>query len=52
MRSLRGARIVARSRGIMGPATRRGRVDIDRFEPADWPGLAASGAIAHLHLAL
>ena len=48
---LRGARIVARSRGILASANRRsGRVDIDRFEPADWNALEATGAIAHLHL--
>jgi len=49
---IRGARIVARSRGIMTSANSRpGRVDTDRFEPSDWHKLEASGAIAHLHLA-
>src|SRR6202034_1618436 len=27
------------------------RVDVDRFEPADWKALEATGAVAHLHLA-
>ncbi|PPQ28055.1 4Fe-4S binding protein [Rhodopila globiformis] len=48
---IRGARIVARSRGIAGAASSQRRVDIDRFEPADWRRLEASGAIAHLRLA-
>ena len=48
---VRGARIVARSRGILPTAGRRPVVlDIDRFAAADWPALEASGALAHLHL--
>jgi ferredoxin len=49
---VRGGRIVARSRGILASANRRsGRIDVDRFEPANWSTLEAAGAIAHLHLA-
>ncbi|HEY4042714.1 MAG TPA: 4Fe-4S binding protein, partial [Rhodopila sp.] len=49
---VRGARMVARSRGIMPAASRRsGQVDVDRFTPADWRALEAAGAVAHLHLA-
>jgi NosR/NirI family transcriptional regulator, nitrous oxide reductase regulator len=49
---IRGARIVARSRGVLASAnTRSGRIDVDRFEPADWRALEASGSVAHLHLA-
>jgi NosR/NirI family nitrous oxide reductase transcriptional regulator len=48
---VRGARIVARSRGILASANRRSsRIDTDRFEPANWSKLAAAGAVAHLHL--
>jgi NosR/NirI family nitrous oxide reductase transcriptional regulator len=48
---LRGARIVARSRGILASANRpSGRVDVDRFTPADWHALETAGAITHLHL--
>jgi NosR/NirI family nitrous oxide reductase transcriptional regulator len=48
---VRGARIVARSRGILAaPTAGAAHLDIDRFAPADWPALAAAGAIAHLHL--
>jgi NosR/NirI family transcriptional regulator, nitrous oxide reductase regulator len=48
---VRGARIVARSRGILPSANRRlSRIDVDRFEPADWSALEAAGAVAHLHL--
>ena len=48
---VRGARIVARSRGILPtPKHRSVIVDIDRFSPADWATLQGSGAIAHLHL--
>jgi NosR/NirI family transcriptional regulator, nitrous oxide reductase regulator len=48
---VRGARIVARSRGITtSESARSGRVDVDRFEPASWHALEASGAVAHLHL--
>jgi NosR/NirI family nitrous oxide reductase transcriptional regulator len=48
---VRGARIVARNRGILAPS-RAGtaHLDVDRFAPADWPALEAAGAIAHLHL--
>jgi transcriptional regulator of nitric oxide reductase len=48
---VRGARIVARTRGILPPVgTRTGRLDVDRFAPADWPALEAEGAIAHLQI--
>jgi transcriptional regulator of nitric oxide reductase len=47
---VRGARMVARSRGLLPAAGHGVRLDLDRFEPADWPALEAAGAIAHLHL--
>jgi NosR/NirI family transcriptional regulator, nitrous oxide reductase regulator len=48
---VRGARIVARSRGILAKSgAGMARLDVDRFAPADWPALEATGAIAHLHL--
>jgi transcriptional regulator of nitric oxide reductase len=48
---IRSARIVARSRGILPPVgSRTARLDIDRFAPADWPALEASGAIGHLRI--
>jgi NosR/NirI family transcriptional regulator, nitrous oxide reductase regulator len=48
---IRGARIVARSRGILPPpGVGVVRVDLDRFAPKDWPTLAKEGAIARLHL--
>ena len=48
---VRGARILARSRGILAPSQAgKTRLDLDRFAPADWPALEATGAIAHLHL--
>jgi NosR/NirI family transcriptional regulator, nitrous oxide reductase regulator len=48
---IRGARIVARSRGILATAkAARAHLDVDRFAPATWPELEASGAIGHLHL--
>lgn len=48
---VRGARIVARSRGILpAPKHRSAVVDVDRFASADWGALEATGAIAHLHL--
>ena len=48
---VRGARVVARSRGIL-PASGAGalRVDVDRFSANDWPSLAGMGAIARLRL--
>jgi NosR/NirI family nitrous oxide reductase transcriptional regulator len=49
---VRGARLVARSRGVLASASKHlGGIDIDHFEPADWGALEAAGAIAHLHLA-
>src|SRR6266436_7767700 len=37
---VRGARIVARTRGILPPVKTRGaRLDVDQFQPADWPAL-------------
>jgi NosR/NirI family nitrous oxide reductase transcriptional regulator len=48
---VRGARIIARSRGILLPVGNRGaRLDVDRFAPADWPKLVAAGAIGHLRV--
>jgi NosR/NirI family nitrous oxide reductase transcriptional regulator len=48
---VRGARIIARSRGILPPVrTRAARLDVDRFAPANWPELEATGAIAHLRI--
>ena len=47
---VRGGRIVARSRGILGAPKRGTALDIDRFAPADWAQLEATGAVAHLHL--
>lgn len=47
---VRGARIVARSRGILPATGQRSRVDLDRFAFADWPALEKAEAIAHLHL--
>jgi transcriptional regulator of nitric oxide reductase len=48
---VRGARIVARSRGILPPVgSRSARLDVDRFTPADWPKLQAVGAIGHLRI--
>jgi NosR/NirI family transcriptional regulator, nitrous oxide reductase regulator len=48
---VRGARIIGRSRNIL-PAvgTRTARLDVDRFAPADWPDLEATGAIGHLRV--
>ncbi|MHA1108805.1 MAG: 4Fe-4S binding protein [Alphaproteobacteria bacterium] len=45
---LRAARAVARSRGIFGAAA--SALDLDKFTPADWPALLASGAVARLTL--
>ncbi len=48
---VRGARILARSRGILAaPANGKARLDVDLFASADWPALEAAGALAHLHL--
>jgi NosR/NirI family transcriptional regulator, nitrous oxide reductase regulator len=48
---VRGARIVARSRGVLTLAKAgAAHLDVDRFAPADWAQLEASGAIGHLHL--
>lgn len=47
---VRGGRIVARSRGIIGAAKSGDTLDVDRFAPAAWAQLEASGALAHLHL--
>jgi NosR/NirI family nitrous oxide reductase transcriptional regulator len=47
---VRGGRIVARSRGILRASKTGTTLDIDRFAPADWGELEATGAIAHLHL--
>ncbi len=48
---VRGARVIARSRGILAaPKAGKARLDVDRFAAADWPTLEAAGAIGHLHL--
>ena len=48
---VRGARIVARSRGLLAaPDPGTAQLDVDRFAPADWPELEAAGAIGRLHL--
>src|SRR4029078_1739971 len=47
---VRGGRIVARSRGILGAPKTGAVLDIDRFVPADWAQLGAAGAVSHLHL--
>jgi NosR/NirI family transcriptional regulator, nitrous oxide reductase regulator len=47
---VRGGRIVARSRGILGAPNTGTALDIDRFAPADWTQLEATGAVSHLHL--
>jgi len=47
---VRGGRIVARSRGILGAPKGGAALNIDRFAPADWAQLEATGAISHLHL--
>jgi NosR/NirI family transcriptional regulator, nitrous oxide reductase regulator len=48
---VRGARIVARNRGILArPRAGAAHLEVDRFAPADWPALEAARAIAHLHL--
>ncbi|HEV3117076.1 MAG TPA: 4Fe-4S binding protein [Gemmataceae bacterium] len=48
---VRGGRIVARSRGILSaPNSGKAHLDVDRFAPADWAALEASGAVGHLHL--
>ena len=47
---VRGGRIVARSRGILGAPKTGAALDIDRFAPADWAQLETTGAISHLHL--
>jgi NosR/NirI family transcriptional regulator, nitrous oxide reductase regulator len=47
---VRGGRIVARSRGILGAPKTGTALDIDRFAPADWAQLEAAGAVSHLHL--
>jgi len=47
---VRGGRIVARSRGILGAPKTSTTLDIDRFAPADWTQLEAAGAIGHLRV--
>ena len=47
---VRGGRIVARSRGILGVAKAGPTLDVDRFAPAEWAQLLAAGALGHLHL--
>ena len=47
---VRGGRIVARSRGILGAPKTGAALDVDRFTPADWAELEKTGVLAHLHL--
>src|SRR6516225_6810633 len=47
---VRGGRIVARSRGILGGPKTGATLDIDRFAPADWTQLEAVGAVSHLRV--
>jgi NosR/NirI family transcriptional regulator, nitrous oxide reductase regulator len=47
---VRGARVVARSRGLLATPGDKPRLDVDHFAPATWPELEASGAIGHLRL--
>jgi NosR/NirI family nitrous oxide reductase transcriptional regulator len=47
---VRGGRIVARSRGILGAPKATTALDVDRFVPSDWAQLEAAGAISHLHI--
>jgi NosR/NirI family transcriptional regulator, nitrous oxide reductase regulator len=47
---VRGGRIVARSRGILGAPKTSAALDIDRFAPADWTQLETAGAISHLRV--
>ena len=47
---VRGGRIVARSRGILGVPKTGTALDIDRFMPADWMQLETTGAISHLRI--
>ena len=46
--TVRAARAVARSRGLLGGAG--GRLKVDDFAPADWSGLLADGSLARLKL--
>jgi transcriptional regulator of nitric oxide reductase/NAD-dependent dihydropyrimidine dehydrogenase PreA subunit len=46
--AVRAARAVARSRGLLGGAG--GRLKVDAFEPAGWPALLADGSLARLQL--
>jgi len=45
---VRGARAVARSRGLLGG--RAGRLKLETFAPADWPVLLEDGSLARLRL--
>jgi NosR/NirI family transcriptional regulator, nitrous oxide reductase regulator len=47
---LRAARAVATDRGILPPPATGARLDLDRFEPLDWPGLERQGLVSRLHL--
>jgi transcriptional regulator of nitric oxide reductase/ferredoxin len=46
--AIRAARAVARSRGLLGGAG--GRLKVDAFAPASWPELLADGALARMEL--
>ncbi len=46
---LRSARAIARSRGIANIGDQE-KIDLDRFEPADWSALRDGGAVAQLRL--
>jgi NosR/NirI family transcriptional regulator, nitrous oxide reductase regulator len=50
---MRAGRLVARSRGVIGPdnALRRGgNIDLEAFYEADWPALLADGSLSRLRL--
>ncbi len=47
---LRAARAVAVDRGIIAPAASDDRLDLERFEPLDWPNLERLGLLSRLQL--
>ncbi len=47
---LRAARAVAVDRGILPPPASESRLDLDRFEPLDWPALEHQGLVSRLRL--
>lgn len=48
--TVRAARAVARSRGLLGGAG--GRLKVEAFEPAHWAGLLADGSLARMELSV